>query len=286
MDYELHPLCSLFPRIVDNDFHALVEDIRANGLREPIILHDGMILDGGNRYRACEVAGVEPNFMTFGGGNLVTFVLSANLHRRHLTPGQQAAIVASAQNWATVQSAGRPKSGNVTGLNTVAERQAQSGASEKTQRNADKVAKADPGLAVQVAHGEVSLPAAVRKVSNPTPKPTKPKPDPVAPYVEKIDNLKMENEQLRDAMEELRNENLAMLDATAAKNSEGGHDLLEQVTLLRAEIVTLERNLEAVTIARNTFMQENATLKNIIKTRDAKIKKLEGEKNATAPKTI
>lgn len=286
MEYELHPLCTLFPRIIDDEFVALTADIKTHGLREPIILHDGMILDGGNRYRACKAAGVAPNFLTFGGGNLVTFVLSANLHRRHLTPGQQAAIVASAQNWATVQSGGRPKPGNVTGLNTVAERQAQSGASEKTQRNADKVAKADPGLAVQVARGEVSLTAAVRKVSNPTPKPTKPKPDPVAPYVEKIDNLKMENEQLRDAMEELRNENLATLDATAAKNSEGGHDLLEQVTLLRAEIVTLERNLETVTISRNTFMQENATLKNIIKTRDAKIKKLEGEKNATAPKTI
>ncbi len=37
--------------------------------------------------------------------------------------------------------AGKPKSGNVTGLDTVASRQAQSGASDKTQRMADKVAK-------------------------------------------------------------------------------------------------------------------------------------------------
>lgn len=52
-----------------------------------------------------------------------------------------AAIVASAQDWGRAQMAGKPKSGNVTGLDTVASRQAQSGASDKTQRMADKVAK-------------------------------------------------------------------------------------------------------------------------------------------------
>ncbi len=72
------------------------------------------------------------------------------LHRRHLSPGQQAAIVASAQDWAKAQPASRPeKAGNVAGLSTVAQRAAESGASDRTQRMADKVAKADPALAVQ-----------------------------------------------------------------------------------------------------------------------------------------
>jgi len=82
------------------EFSALVEDIRANGLRTPITLHDGLILDGGNRYRACIEAGVEPTFEKFSGSSLVGFVLSSNLHRRHMTAGQQAAIVASSQDWA------------------------------------------------------------------------------------------------------------------------------------------------------------------------------------------
>ena len=171
MTYELHPLCVLFPRMVGADFDALVADIAANGLRRPITLHDGMILDGGNRYRACIEAGVEPKFEGFHGGNLVSFVMSANLHRRHMTTGQQAAIVASAQDWAKAQTAGNPEwkgkaslSGNVAGLQTVADRAAESGASERTQRMADKVARADPKLAVQVAHGEVSLPKAVQRV--------------------------------------------------------------------------------------------------------------------------
>lgn len=164
MTYELHPLCTLFPRLSGAEFSALRDDIKANGLRQPIVLHGGMILDGGNRYRACIEAGIEPTFAVFDGGNLVSFVLSANLHRRHMSAGQQAAIVASAQDWAKAQPQGRNTiTGNVAG-DTVADRVAQSGASDRTQRMADKVAKADPELAREVAHGNVSLPKALKQV--------------------------------------------------------------------------------------------------------------------------
>lgn len=176
MSYELHPLCTLFPRVDGAEFDALVADVKANGLRQPIVLHDGMILDGGNRYRACVEAGVKPSFVKFDGDNLVSFVLSANLHRRHLSTGQQAAIVASAQDWAKAQTVGKPKSGNVAGLERVQDRAAQSGASERTQRMADKVAKADPVLAKKVGLGEVSLPKAVATVEGKPSKPGKPLP--------------------------------------------------------------------------------------------------------------
>lgn len=172
MTLELHPLCTLFPRMAGAEFAALCADIKVHGLRTPIVLHDGMILDGGNRYRACVETGARMEFSEFSGSSAVSFVLSANLHRRHMTAGQQAAIVASAQDWATAQPASRPeKAGNVAGLSTVADRAAQSGASDRTQRMADKVAKADPGLAMRVAHGEVSLPAAHASVSEPRPSP-------------------------------------------------------------------------------------------------------------------
>lgn len=162
---ELHPLCTLFPRVGGDEFRSLVDDIRANGLRHPIIVYDGMILDGGNRYRACAEAGIVPEYEEFTGADAVAYVMSTNLHRRHMTPGQSAAIVALAQDWAKAQPAYRPeKAGNVTGLSTVESRAKQSGASDKTQRNADKVAKAAPGLARQVAHGEVTLPKAVETV--------------------------------------------------------------------------------------------------------------------------
>ena len=175
--YELHPLCTLFPRLAQAELDALAGDIATNGLREPITLHGGLILDGGNRYQACLLAGVEPTFREFDGGNLVSFVLSANLHRRHLSAGQQSAIVSSAQDWAKAQTHGGARLGEqaaILPLDTVRGRAAQSGSSERTQRMADKVAKADPDLAREVAHGTKSLPQAVEELTGKRPgaKPT------------------------------------------------------------------------------------------------------------------
>ena len=168
MNLQLHPLCTLFPRMDGTEYESLKADIKANGLRQPIVLHEGMILDGGNRYRACMDVGIEPEFVAFEGGNLVSFVLSANLHRRHMTPGQQAAIVASAQDWAKAQARGGDRKSDQSAtlhFDSVAKRAAESGASVRTQKMADKVVKADPELAKKVAHGEISLPAAVEQVT-------------------------------------------------------------------------------------------------------------------------
>lgn len=210
--YELHPLCVLFPRMVAAEFDALREDIRVNGLRMPIVLHDGMILDGGNRYRACIEAGVVPEFVEFAGGNLWSFVWSMNGSRRHLSPGQQAAIVASGKDWATAQTHGgsrRSDQGATLHLETVAQRAAESGASERTQKMADKVAKANPGLALKVAHGEVSLPKAHAQVSKPARTPSDE--EPIAPEsLEPASRAKKQGEaapeQQADTVESLRAE--------------------------------------------------------------------------------
>jgi cell division protein FtsB len=207
MTYELHPLCTLFPRLDKDELAALREDIKANGLSSPITLYEGQILDGGNRYQACLDAGIEPTFVEYSGTDPVSFVLSANLHRRHLKAGQNAIIVASAQDWAKaqVQGANRHtmKTGNFAGLETVANRAATAGVAERTQRDADKVAKASPELANQVAHGEISLAAAVAQVSGkPTEKPTKPKLEVVVDP--EIAALREELAELRDHNEELK----------------------------------------------------------------------------------
>lgn len=51
-----HPLSELFPLMQGREFDELVADIKANGLREPIWTYQGQILDGRNRWRACEAA--------------------------------------------------------------------------------------------------------------------------------------------------------------------------------------------------------------------------------------
>lgn len=88
---EYHEYAGIFPLLEGREFTELCNDIKANGLRVPIVLHpDGRILDGRNRYRACVETGIEPRFETWDGNGLATdFVNSLNATRRHETDGQK-----------------------------------------------------------------------------------------------------------------------------------------------------------------------------------------------------
>jgi hypothetical protein len=89
-------------------------------------------------------------------------------------------------------------------LLTVANRAAKSGVSDKTQRQADKVARADPELAKKVGLGKVSLPDAVAQVTGKPKKRAKPKPEEPPPEDESVeqddvvDALLAENAQLKE----------------------------------------------------------------------------------------
>jgi hypothetical protein len=90
-----HPAAEMFPLIDGIEFDALVADIAANGQREAIVILDGQILDGRNRYRACRQLGMKPRLVPWDQqGTPERFVASMNLHRRHLNEGQRAMIAA------------------------------------------------------------------------------------------------------------------------------------------------------------------------------------------------
>jgi hypothetical protein len=94
----VHPAATLFPMMHGPELGLLIEDIEAHGLREPVVLYDGQVLDGRNRLRACELAGIEPRFEEWDGvGSPLAFVLSRNLHRRHLNESQRSIIGARAK---------------------------------------------------------------------------------------------------------------------------------------------------------------------------------------------
>lgn len=266
MKFELHPLCALFPRMSGAEYEALKEDIRVNGLRHPIITHNGMILDGGNRYQACMDLGIKPMMTEYTGGNLVTYVLSANFFRRHLSPGQQAAIVASAQDWAKANTKGGDRKSDQSAtlhFDSVEKRAAESGASIRTQKMADKVAKASPDLAKQVAHGEISLPAAVKQVSG---KPEKKTFAPeLPPEIADCSPDEYELQEAQGVIRELVEENTALRDRLAVEqmdsSDEGKLEAAQIIEELRTKVRHLEDELLAVKSSRNNFQLENAQLK-------------------------
>lgn len=92
---EFHEVAGVFPPMGERDYQALKADIAQNGLKQPVIVYEGKIVEGRHRYRACIELGIEPRLMEWDGeGSLVAFVVSMNLHRRHLTTSQRALLAA------------------------------------------------------------------------------------------------------------------------------------------------------------------------------------------------
>jgi protein gp37 len=94
--YEVHPFADDFPLVEGDEFGELVLSIKEHGLRDPIVLtHDKRVLvDGRNRYRACEAAGVDPVFEAlperYTETMLLDFIADKNIKRRQITNGQRA----------------------------------------------------------------------------------------------------------------------------------------------------------------------------------------------------
>lgn len=97
-EYELHELCKIFPPMPDDQFTALMQDIAANGLRQPIVIYENKILDGRHRYKACLNLGRQPVSVIYDGNDPLGYVISHNLNRRHLDESQRAMIAAKLAN--------------------------------------------------------------------------------------------------------------------------------------------------------------------------------------------
>ena len=89
---QFHEYANLFPMMNKDEFSGLLEDISNNGQLVPIVTWENQILDGRNRFRACSVLGVVPIIEDYTGEDPLGFVISSNLHRRHLSSSQRACL--------------------------------------------------------------------------------------------------------------------------------------------------------------------------------------------------
>ena len=98
MELQFHPLANIFPLIDGREFDDLVADVAAHGVIEPVVVYEGMILDGRNRYRAASAAGIECPTIDYVGTDPAAYVISLNLMRRHLSETQRSMVAARLAN--------------------------------------------------------------------------------------------------------------------------------------------------------------------------------------------
>ena len=92
-EYRVQPAAAVFPIMSGREFDELVEDVRVNGLREPVVVRGDQLIDRRNRVRACAAAGVVPEVRELERGTDVAWwVMSVNAHRRHLDASQRALL--------------------------------------------------------------------------------------------------------------------------------------------------------------------------------------------------
>lgn len=216
-EFSLHPVAELFPEMAADEFEKLVADIKKNGVRLPILVHEGRIVDGRHRYQACKRLGIPCPTQELDAASPWLVAQSLNLVRRHLDPGRVAAIralaakkypeiaaadenlrVAARKRQRSGKSAGGkaggrgrkktspPRGGKVSKSAATTTAAATSvGISTRTMERAERVARQDEQLAEQVTKGEMTLAAAEREVRASSTKKTKPSPEP-APYTEHL----------------------------------------------------------------------------------------------------
>ena len=103
---EAHPICRILPEMTPAEYAALAADVAAKGLVRAITTHEGMILDGRHRYRACLDSGVAPRFEVYEGSDPVGFVASSCTHR-NLKTSQRALVAAGFLEYERAQAKAR-----------------------------------------------------------------------------------------------------------------------------------------------------------------------------------
>jgi hypothetical protein len=163
------------------ELSALAADIKAHGLRQPVVMHQGKVLDGRNRLLACERAGVAPRFVQWRGKESpAAWVVSQNLHRRHLTDGQRKFIAGEVQKLYAEEARARMEEGRnqyssptadlrqgTRALTSAARAARDLGVSVRGVEQAKRVSEKAPVLKEAVLAGVASLDAAAALADEP-----------------------------------------------------------------------------------------------------------------------
>lgn len=174
--YKIHPAANIFPMLSPEEFAALKSDIETNGQLDDIAFFDDLVIDGRNRLLACEELGIEPQWYELTEcKDPVAYVLSKNLHRRHLTPAQAGMCAAKVKEYYAKQAKERMKRKPNSAMENLPQQNGETardaagkafGVSGKQVDKASKVIEEGSSeLITAVETGQVSLDAAEKLIA-------------------------------------------------------------------------------------------------------------------------
>ena len=280
---ERHPLSAAWGNLEPDDFKFLGADIRENGLLNPIMLYEEMVLDGWQRLDGCAWANVDPRFVHFEelhpNSSPIKFVIAQNARRRHLSKSQLALAIVKTSDW---KDKGRP-SEDAPGA-TEKDMAHDVGVSDRTIRQAKKVVGTEHEE--PVAKGKMSVRDASRAVSAAAETPEK-QPETVADLNTVPDwSLKEFKRHYSRALDQLGNlgqrhrVHLGRINAlenelALYKEKESGvsDDLLRTFARLQGETDTAESSRRHWQRKYNEAERENRRLRKLLRDKGVKIKK-------------
>ena len=174
--YEYHEIANIFPMMQDDEYERLKDDIAINGQLEPIVLYEGKVLDGRNRYKALCDIGLKTDFEEYQGDQPLSYVISKNLHRRHLTASQRAIMATDIKPLLEVEAKKRQLANLKQYADTVVEIMPQReagksrdkagdlfGVSGRYVSEAENIKEKEPELAEKVRSGDMTIAEAKKK---------------------------------------------------------------------------------------------------------------------------
>lgn len=162
-DIKYHEYSNFFPLMEGEELAALVTDIKEHGLLEPIVTLNGEILDGRNRYRACQEAAVSPTFTEYRGNEPLSYVISKNINRRHLNPSQLAVLALEIEPELAKEAAKRVAAGRIRGGETEAAKARGEGLVGTYSHQPKRPSRDEAGKAVGVSGKQVTQAKRIKK---------------------------------------------------------------------------------------------------------------------------
>lgn len=277
----------------ENEYQALESSILADGCRDALVVWDGILIDGHNRYSICTKHELEFDTVEMAFKNIdeaKEWMLLNQLGRRNLSDYDRTVLALMLEDlYASRGKENMSKGGkkglttlsNLDSVNTRKEIAQLAGVSEGTVAKVKIIQeKGTPELSAAISSGAISINKAYSTIA---PKPAAPKPAvtkkaaPKKVDPEEYTAEKFELDNAHNAIATLQQENQSLNDKLAVNSIDGSEEeklsAEKIISDLRDQIVTLNKEIESIRANRDTYLTENSEMKKQIKYLQKQLKK-------------